>query len=154
MVAGLSEAGKKAFVLAANFQRRNLSPEQKAELRQTQIAVAKEMKAEGDTQDLIAIRLGVNQSTVARWLTPNMQPHNMRDDLRLKLSSDDERVIHDRVQAGESQAQVAADYGISQQHASRVVKHEAKRRTRERDLESNAPISQMARSISRRVHSM
>ena len=124
---GLSEPEKKAFVLASNMRRRNLSPEQKEELRETQIAVAKELRAVGKSQADIGLALGVTQQAVSLWLTPNTSPCNGRIDNRQKLTAEERSEIHERVKAGESQNQIKADYGISQQHVSRVHVAEAKK---------------------------
>lgn len=136
---GLSEGQKAAFVLASNLQRRNLSPDQKAELRKRQQEVAAMLKAEGARQEEIATRLVVDQTTVSRWLTPNMQQHKGRkkeeSDCRIKLMHAAKVEITKRIDAGEPQAQVAADYGVSQQQVSKVAKAERKHREREAELE-------------------
>ena len=133
--AGLSEGEKRAFVLAANFQRRNLSPEQKAELHKTQIEIAAALKDEGKTQAGIALALGVDQGTVSRWLdTPNMQPHKGRTDNRVKLEPEDKTEILERLDAGEKQEQVAADFGVSQQHVSKAAKQQRQKNEREESL--------------------
>src|SRR5262245_53944414 len=56
---GLTTAQKMAFVLASNFQRRNLSPDQKAELRKRQREIALTLRAEGMKQADIGAALGV-----------------------------------------------------------------------------------------------
>ena len=69
--------------------------------------------------------LGVGRQTVTDWLTPNAGTGIRRKaipDSRVKLSQDAKKKVAKRVKAGESQAQVAADYGVSQQHVSKVAK--------------------------------
>ena len=47
--------------------------------------------------------------------------NNRRPDARVKTSPEDKKTIVDRVNAGETQAQVAADFGITQPQVSNVV---------------------------------
>jgi len=139
-VPGLSEGQKRAFVLASNFHRRNLSPEQKAELRERQIEIARALKEEGDAQENIAIRLGISQKTVSQWLADgrNIPKYKVSVDNRVKVPKDDQAVIFDRTECGERLGQIAADFGISERHTRRICKAEAKRRERERELEEQA----------------
>jgi len=131
---GLSEPEKKAFVLASNLRRRNLSPEQKEELRETQIAVAKELRAAGKSQADIGLALGVTQQAVSLWLAPITSTCNRRVDNRMKLTEKECAEIYGRVGGDETQVQIAADYGISRQHVFRVHKNERKRRAREQEI--------------------
>ena len=139
VIKGLTEGQKRALVLASNLQRRNLSPEQKAELRAKMIEIARALKAEGASQADIAIRLGVAQQTVQVWLTHNTNDGKERkSDNRIKVSKEEQGAIFDRTACGEAQAQIAADFGISQQHVSRITKSEEKRRKRAQELEEQA----------------
>ena len=132
--AGLSEPEKKAFVLACSMRRRNLSLEQKDELRQSQIAVAKELRAAGKSQADIGLALGVTQQAVSLWFAPNTSACNRRVDNRMKLTGEECAEIHERVEGDDTHEQIAADYGISRQHVSRVHKNERKRRAREQEI--------------------
>ena len=101
---GLSEAEKKAFVLAANFQRRNLSPDQKSELRAKQVAIAAELKEEGKTQGEIALALGISQQAVAKWLMPNTtsgKAHKPKPDNRVKVLPKQRPELLERGKVGE-----------------------------------------------------
>lgn len=135
-ISGLSEAQKKAFVIASNLQRRNLSPDQKAELRKKQIEIAKALKEGGEAQHQIATRLGVAQQTVSDWLMPNTDAGKAHNDNRVKVAKEEQAGILERAEAGELQAQIAADFGISQPRVSRIVKAEQKRRKREDELKA------------------
>jgi site-specific DNA-methyltransferase (adenine-specific) len=126
---GMTDAEKEAFVFRCNFNRRNLSPEQKSETRRKMKATAFRLRA-GDkkkwTQAAIARALGVTRQCVEKWFnreaTPNATSSNgSKADARVKLDSDQKQEVVRRVSAGESQAQVAADYGVAQQHVSRLV---------------------------------
>jgi len=153
VISGLSELEKKAFVIKANVARRNLSPDQKKELARVQKKLCLELKNADKkyTQKELAVMLGVSQQTVCEWLKPADRPTNLtrstnsgttsnRDgngkpgrvsnpntDSRVKVNPKRKPEIADRVQSGESQAQVAADFGISQQAVSRIAREEQKK---------------------------
>ncbi len=130
VVAGLSPAEKEALVVECNTSRRNLSPEQRRQVRETQKRIAAELRAEDAkkwTQAKIARRLGTDQATVSRWLesTSNMQSHNAcipEPDARRKVVEEAEEEIVVRVEDGEKQGEVAASAGVSQQRVSQIVK--------------------------------
>lgn len=123
---------KHAYVIAAAFRRRNLSPDQKRELTAKQKDLCKALKDQDNkqwTHERLALMLGVDRTTVTKWLTPNVNDHNRRKsratpipDARVTLSQDAKKEVTKRVKSGESQAQVAADFGVSQQHVSKVAK--------------------------------
>ncbi len=135
---GMTEAETKAFVFQCNFTRRNLSPEQKQERRETMIAVAKALKEENpkkNTQRQIARQLGVAQSTIAGWLITNIGADKSNKSIpsidgRIALSPQEEKKVKTRCDSGETQAAVAADLGVSQPTISKVVRQ--KRKTPER----------------------
>ena len=89
VLTGLSEAEKRAFVFRRNVaERRNLSPDQRREAHAKMRKVAAELKSEGKTGPKIGELLGVDQSTVSRWVEKrnNMQLHNVSPiDCRVKL---------------------------------------------------------------------
>jgi len=78
-----------AYAIRVNLDRRQLSPDQRKELRRTQRKIARQLKGEGKTQREIAESMGMARQTVADWLddTPNAGSGNgsfaqsMRDDL-------------------------------------------------------------------------
>ena len=67
-VTGLLHAEKVAYVLRSNMARRNLSPDQKKELRKAMQATAQELAELGYTQQAIGDLLGVSQQTASLWL--------------------------------------------------------------------------------------
>lgn len=150
VISGLSELEKKAFVIKANVARRNLSPDQKKELARVQQKLCMELKADKKyTQPELAVMLGVSQPTVSGWLAKPVigSKRSISTDTTFKAgsakksgavtdSSTDSRVkvnpkrkseIAERVDGGESQAQVAADFGISQMQVSRIAREEKKK---------------------------
>lgn len=136
IVKGLSEAEKQAFVFQSNLARRNLSPSQKKDAAKTMKAVAKALRTENpkkNTQARVAMLLGVDQKTVSRWLDvrSNRQlPNASNPDARVKIPTKEHARIVARIEAGESQAQVAADYGVSQKAISLIVKKAGKKSSR------------------------
>ena len=150
VIEGLSDLEKKAFVIKANVARRNLSPDQKKELTRAQQKLCKELKADKKyTQKELAVMLGVSQPCVHQWLAKEPEksrrdinsnttskPHEKSPPGRVTDPSTDSRVkvnpkrkseIAERVDAGESQSQVAADFGISQKQVSRICREEGKK---------------------------
>ena len=135
LVPGLTEAEKLARVLTSNLNRRNFSPDQKLELRNRQIGLARELRADGKTQGEIAKILEVDQGTVSRWLGQDMQAHKRsNDDRRVKVQQEDREDALRRIDAGEGQAQIAADLGITERHLARIHKDEQKIAAREAEI--------------------
>jgi ParB-like chromosome segregation protein Spo0J len=136
---GLSDDEKQAFVIRANFNRRNLSPTQKSEILAKQKALAKsfrEADAKKWTQKRVAELLGVSQQSVAKWFSSNTTSSKATKptpDARVKVNTAAKKAIAKRVKAGESQAQVAADFGVSQKTVSNVVKKESETHSRDDD---------------------
>lgn len=126
-----SPAEGRAYALRANLNRRNMSPEQRTALRDVQIQVAGELRAEGKTQEQIGAMLGVAHHTVSRWLDTSIVPPDKASiDLRTAIPRTLRDAIYERITEGETQTQVAADYAISQQRVSQIVRQvEAKRNT-------------------------
>ena len=140
VVKGLTEAEKKAHVYRNGLNRRNLSVTQKKHLLKQMKATAKELRDQDHktyTQLKIAGLLGVDQSRVSRWLardTSIMQPHSTceeTDDAKVKVPPTQRRIIVERLAAGETQAQVATDYGVTQQQISTIAKKEEKQQDAE-----------------------
>lgn len=148
-VAGLTPAQKMAFVIAVNFQRRNLSPDQKVEVSRKQREIAVTLRAEGMKQADIGAALGVAQRTVSAWLSVNNSTDaKANNDNRVKVLKSEAAAIFDRVEEGEPQAQVASDYGISRPRVSQICKAEKKRREREADLAAQAADIAAGRTVS------
>ena len=141
IVRGLTDAEKQAFVFRANFARRNLSPDQKREVLGKMKAVAKALRdedAKKNTQKRVATLLGVAQQTVADWLRTNTGSGNgskTAPDARVKVAPVARSTIAERVASGETQAQVAADFGVSQRAISTIVAKETKQQEAKRERE-------------------
>jgi len=137
VVEGLSDAEKRAFTIRANLARRNLSPDQKRELLSTQKKIAKELrKADSKrwTQKQVAELLGVARPTVVAWFSTNVSADKgTKPDARVKLNTKAKEVVAERVKKGESQSQVAADFGVCQKTVSNVVKKADKVHSRDED---------------------
>jgi predicted XRE-type DNA-binding protein len=97
--------------------------------------LALELKQAGKTQSEIATLLGVSQPSVAVWLKENISnisaditynPPQL--DLKVKLEPEHIEEIFTRVEAGEKQTQIAAEYGVSQQRVGQVVNREKKKK--------------------------
>ena len=110
-VPGLAHAEQLAYVLRSNMARRNLSPEQKKELRKTAQAAALELAELGFTQQAIGDLLGVDQSTVSLWLdTTNMNVNNgCKPDSRVVIPKAADPFILEELDSGKTQKQVAAE---------------------------------------------
>lgn len=130
---GLSDAEKQAFVFAANFTRRNLSPAQKEECRAAMKRVAESLRAENakqNTQQKIAALLGVSRECIRDWfMTNGVDAKGHKPDARVKLTKEQKAEAVARVEAGESQVQVAADYGVNQSLISKLVARENRQQT-------------------------
>lgn len=137
-LSGLTDLEKRAYVIKANVARRNLSPDQRRELRKAQQQLCRDLKADKKyTQKQLAVMLGVAQQTIVDWLTVRTNTgasttskpgavSNPATDSRVKIDPRQKPVIAERVSSGESQAQVAADYGVSQRQISTICRQEEK----------------------------
>ena len=126
MISGLTEAQKDAYTFRANFARRNLSPDQKAEVLQHMREIADRLiDHDGMTQAEAAVELGVPEGTVAYWRTSILGAKNVNDrvDHRVRILPEDRQKIVEEAET-RPQAQVAADYGITQSRVSQIVKRE------------------------------
>lgn len=132
---GLSEAEKLAYVIQSNIVRRNLSKSQLKQMRKEQKKLAEALAEEGNTQERIGALLGVTQQAVSSWFG-NMS--NTRDcdankpDARTTIPKAERPIIFKRVEEdGETQEQVAADYGVDQSRISQIVATERKQHENE-----------------------
>ena len=128
VVPGLSPDEKVAYTIRANLARRNLSSDQTREIAKQQKRIAQNLR-EADpkkwTQKAVGALLGVDQTTVSKWFISNMNGHNTNKtptpDARVKLNTPAKLEVAARVEAGESQQQIAADFGVSQATVSNIV---------------------------------
>ncbi len=127
VVAGLSDDEKQAYTIRANLARRNLSCDQTREVAKRQRDIARRLResdAKRWTQEAVGALLGVAQQTVSDWFTDTGDGNGKSPppDARVKLSTPaKERVIF-RIDAGEEQKQIAADFGVSEATVSKVKK--------------------------------
>lgn len=140
VVSGLTDAEKRAYVYQANFARRNLSPDQKRERTKHMKAVAVALREEDpvkNTEDRIGALLGVAQQTVSDWLNMRVTGSDNAHipTAKVKIPPPEKPIILERVEEGEKQEQVAADYGVVQSTISRIVNAERKAQEKKRERE-------------------
>ncbi len=85
---------------------------------------------------MIARKLGVARETVTKWFMRNgkdTQTH--KHDSRAKIPVLANPVIVDRIEDGEKQEQIAADYGVAQSQISRIATKEKKHREAKKERE-------------------
>ena len=114
LVREITTAYPKAMAIKMNLIRRNLSPDQQSVVRFQQQELAAKMAQDGMTQAEIGEALGVPRPTIARWVETNVQSNNgFRPDNRVKIPKGEHQVIAQRIDDGDSLAQVAADYNVT-----------------------------------------
>ncbi len=107
-------AHPEAEAIKANMLRRNLSPDQQSVVRHQQQTLAAKMAQDGMTQVEIGKALGVSQPLIAKWAeTIITRSNGFRPDNRVKIPKGEREVIAQRIDEGESLAQVAADYNVT-----------------------------------------
>jgi len=128
-VAGLSNEEKQAYTIRANLARRNLSPDQARDVAKTQREIAKKLResnAKRWTQEAVGTLLGVAQQTVASWFSSNTTDGNATKtptpDARVKLNTAAKEEVVARLESGETQQQIAADFGVCQKTVSNIAK--------------------------------
>lgn len=145
IVRGLTTAERKAYVYQANFLRRNLSCDQRKELRKAMQKIAFDLRKEDKvkyTQVQVGKALGVDQATVSRWFGKRngMQVHTVSPpDARTKVAGKEKAALAARV-TKKGSAQAAADYGVTQRRAQQIAKAEKKR-----DAEKKRPVAKLAK---------
>jgi DNA modification methylase/DNA-binding XRE family transcriptional regulator len=133
IIRGLSPDEKMAYVYRSNMNRRNLSPAQKKRLREKMKNVALMLNQAGRTQQEIGTLLGVARRTVGVWLgaTNGNVTNSCPVDSRVVIPKAADPVILERLDAGETQKQVAADFGVTRQAiGKRATKARNKREKR------------------------
>lgn len=128
VVSGLSPDEKIAYTIRANLARRNLSSEQTREIVKQQKQIAANLRGADPkkwTQQAVGALLGVAQKTVSVWFSTNIPEYNATKlptpDARVKLNTPAKVEVVRRVEAGESQQQIAADFGICQKTVSNIA---------------------------------
>jgi N6-adenosine-specific RNA methylase IME4 len=162
----VDEAWPEALAIKMNVNRRNLSADQRANVRNAQMDVARRMAAEGVSEATIGAVIGVSRQTVNSWVsissastgTTNNQPERPKakpgpkpkPDLAepaapvtaVRIPKSEHATIADRHAAGETQTQIAADYKVAQGRIAQIVDAERKRAelvARNTDLAAEAP---------------
>jgi transcriptional regulator with XRE-family HTH domain len=133
-----SELDKQAYVYKINLSRRHLSNEQKKDIRKQQIELAKQFNRERYSQERIAEVLGIDQSTISRWLNTNgMHMHNTSIDNNqyviptIKIGKKEKEAIFAQLDSGLTQEQVAANLQVTQQRISQIKKNADKKKEAE-----------------------
>lgn len=135
-----------AYIFRTNFHRRSLSPEQKREqisrVREI-VRTFRETDPHRYTEAVLAEMFGVARRTVSDWVTTNggsaISCHPVPD-ARVKVPQSHWPEIARRVTSGESQTQVAADYGVTKQAISRILaNHERRQETKEECVSGTNP---------------
>lgn len=128
-VQGLSEEEKQAYTIRANLARRNLSLEQTRAVEKRQREIAKKLRdtdAKRWTQQAVAALLGVARNTVSVWFSTNVSDDNgtkaPTPDARVKLNTAAKEAVVARLEAGETQQQIAADFGVCQKTVSNIAR--------------------------------
>ena len=129
VVSGLSPDEKAAYTIRANLARRNLSSEQTREIAKQQKRIAANLRETDPkkwTQQAVGALLGVARETVRDWFISTGGDANSNKtptpDARVKLNTPAKVEVVRRVEAGESQQQIAADFGVSQATVSNIAK--------------------------------
>lgn len=126
-----SEAHKRAFALAANLSRRQLSPEQRSAVKQAQKDVYLDLRKEGCTQADAAGLVGISRTMGTWWEDQsNVNFDNALADQRLSVPRDEREAIYLRREAGEALVRIAADYKVTPERIGQIVRQvEAKLNT-------------------------
>ena len=154
----MPEAERRAYALRVNLNRRQLSPSQQAEIdRRVLVPLANELRWGSDwkaarkngkpkperSEAAVGKLLGRPQQTIARWTdaTPThagkcSKPPSYQ--VTAKIKPAERAAVLERVEAGETQAKVAAEYKVSRQLIGRIAKSEQKRRDQHEQREALA----------------
>ena len=129
VVEGLTDEEKQAYTIRANLARRNLSLEQTKAVEKRQREIAKKLResdAKQWTQQAVGALLGVSRETVRNWFSTNGHEANgtktPKPDARVKLNTAAKEAVVARLESGETQQQIAADFGVCQKTVSKIAK--------------------------------
>jgi len=129
----LDEKEATRLKVTLNLARRQVSPEQKREL-------IKALRAMEFTQQEVASMVGVSQTTVSKTEDEsNITSNNtfIPDQRRSVTPAQAEKIV-DKIEAGATQAQAAADYGISSQRAGQIAAKAKAKRKRDAERQRKA----------------
>lgn len=138
------------MAIAINLARRQLTPDQVVEVqkalkanKEAQKATAEALRKAGKTQEETAAVLGVARQTVDKWEdTTNAKNGNSctkepaadlfdTPDYRTKVTKKQKEQIAQRAEEGETQAEIAADFGITQQAVGKIISKHAEKKAKE-----------------------
>jgi transposase-like protein len=116
-ITGLTDAEKRAIVVASALGRRNMTAEQKAELRETQKRIILELRLENptkNTHEALALQFGVPRRTITDWLdgAGGETANGAGRGFQPKYAPDVQAAAIERVRSGERVAQVAKDLDV------------------------------------------
>lgn len=127
-----SDAQKRAFVFRAGRGKRQMSAEQ---WKERGVPIAKALAKESWRQEDIAEALGVDRTTISRWLPKkrngkvgnNVQLHTVSHlDCRVKIPATLKPIIAKRVNKGEAPASIASELKVSKRRINQIVTAEKK----------------------------
>lgn len=127
-----------ALAFRFNLNRRNLPTDYKDQIRKQRIDLVIEMDRAGLTQDGISRLVGVPRRTISDWIITfgdSAKTNNRSKGNRTKLPANSVPEIIDRVSSGETQAQVAVDFGVSQPTIAKAL---AKAKAQQEEAEARA----------------
>ncbi len=115
------------------------------------MSIAKALKEEDrktNTDAVIGRKLGVARETVSKWFVRNGKDTNTHTfDSKVKIPPKAAPVILGRSEAGESQEQIAADYGVNRSQISRIVTKEKKQREAKKKREKAVAVAERLHGI-------
>ena len=119
-VIDVDEATALELGLSLNADRRQLSPEQLTVAREKLKAIYAQLREDGKTQKDAAKIVGVSRNTGYAWENAGSVVPKIPD-LRVKVPKEEYPRIYERVETGETEESVAADYKITQKRVTQIV---------------------------------
>jgi len=136
-VLDISEDKAFALGLPLNIARRQLTPEQISEIheqlrrdKELRKQVAVEMRKQGKSLRETAAIVGVDKSTVSKWAKELLGvDFSTPSKVAVRVTEEGKQELYERYKSGESQKKLAAEYKISQQRVSQIIRQvEARKR--------------------------
>lgn len=104
---------KKAHILMRDGDTKDSTAKQERERRAKQKELARHFHDKGETQQQIAGRLRVDQSTVSRWVMQVHKSEGKGTGGKKALTPEQEEDVVQRLEAGDKQQDIAKDYGVA-----------------------------------------
>lgn len=139
VIKGLTEAEKKAHAIRVNIARRNMTPGQWPDLKRAILPTLKGLRkqdAKVYTHKNLAAMFGMSRCRLAAWLNEDISNADIDityKDAKVKVPPTERHNIVERLDEGETQAKVAADYGVAQARISQLATKERKQQAAEAD---------------------